>query len=121
MSGIRACVIDPFISASAYLVVRSVFPWETRDNAVGVTTSVASEAGVVIVACTVFAVRVVRTALDGEVVSVAIHVDLVSDEFARHWLDAGHLFHITFVSPGTCNDDATSVRTCSLALLGLRA
>ena len=56
-----------------------------------------------------------------EVVSVAIHVDLVSDEFARHWLGAGHLFHITFVSPGTCNDDATSVRTCSLALLGLRA
>ena len=96
-------------------------PWETRDNVVGFTTSVASEAGVVIVAFTVLAVRVVRRALEGDVVSVAIYVDLVSDEFARHWLDAGHLFHITFVSPGTCDDDSTSVSACSLALLGLRA
>ena len=68
-----------------------------------------------------FAVRVVRRALEGDVVSVAIYVDLVSDEFARHCLEAGHLFNITFVSPGTCDDDATSVRACSLALLGLRA
>ena len=56
-------------------------PWETLDNVVGFTTSVASEAGVVIVAFTVLVVRAVRRALDGKVVSVAIHVDLVSDEF----------------------------------------
>ena len=46
---------------------------------------------------------------------------LVSDEFARHWLDAGNSFHITFVSPGTCDDDAATVRVGSLALLGTRA
>ena len=69
--------------------------WETQDNVVGFSTSVASEAGVVIVAFTILAVRVVRRALEGDVVSVAIYVDLVSDEFARHWLDGGHLFHIT--------------------------
>ena len=95
--------------------------WETQDNVVGFSTSVASEAGVVIVAFTILAVRVVRRALEGDVVSVAIYVDLVSDEFARHSLEASHLFNITFVSPGTCDDDATSVRACSLALLGLRA
>ena len=64
--------------------------WETQDNVVGFSTSVASEAGVVIVAFTILAVRVVRRALEGDVVSVAIYVDLVPDEFARHWLEASH-------------------------------
>ena len=36
-------------------------------------------------------------------------------------LDAGHLCHITFVSPGTCDKDATPVRACSLALLNMGA
>ena len=42
--------------------------WETQDNVVGFSTSVASEAGVVIVAFTILAVRVVRRALEGDVV-----------------------------------------------------
>ena len=96
-------------------------PWEIQDNVVCFTTSVASEAGVVIVAFTVLAVRVLRRALEGDVVSVAIYVDLVSDEFARHWLEAGHLFHITFVSPGTCDDDATSVRALFSCFAGFES
>ena len=85
-----------------------------QDNVVVFTTSVASEAGFVIVAFTILAVRVVRRALEGDVVSVAICVDLVSDEFSRggRWKQATYS-----ISPSCPLEPVTTMRHQSVLVL----
>ena len=129
VSCVRTSVIDSFISILGYLAVMGCMPWETR-NGVGFTTFVASgwlrdrgfqrlfhERGQEVVGS--------RRGVDCNLCfpgfrRVCCTWDL-RDFINLAQLDAGHLWYITFVSPETCHNDATFLRTCSFALLGMRA